>query len=437
MDKMLSAFWRRRSLRFWLVTGMAMSLLPIFVSATAGYVLHHRTIIQPLVEVASKQRGILQPLKDINLHLWDVSTSVIDFAVDGDTRRKAAYKDDADRIESAFEGLSGGMREYGLEIPHVAEARNAWAELAAISNSILSGHKLGGGDAVLDARIEKFETLIEDLGVHLEMAHDAVRVKNEQTHDLALINLKRSERLALVGFAVSIFGAVLGIALISRSLVNSMDRLVVGAMRLASGDREHSINVQIPRELTVVADAFNLMTRRIREQEDALARAAKTDGLTGLYNRREFEYMLAYEIRRAQRYGGYVSVILADIDHFKRFNDTYGHQAGDEALRTVARTLKEGMRDVDRVCRYGGEEIVIVLPDCDANGAQQAAERARAAVETSVIELDLERSAGVTISAGVATFPGNGNTPETLVKSADTALYKSKELGRNRVTAAV
>lgn len=245
-----------------------------------------------------------------------------------------------------------------------------------------------------------------------------------------------SERLAVAGFAVSIIFSVLGVVVINRSLVSSMDQLATGAMRLAAGDRDHQIEVHIPSELANVANAFNVMTSQILEQEETLARLARTDGLTGLFNRREFDRMLAEEIRRGERYGTSVSLIMSDIDHFKNFNDTHGHQAGDEALRAVAQTLKEGVRDVDKACRFGGEEFILILPECDAQAARQAAERVRAAVEAREIHLDGELTTKVAISLGVATYPGSGTTPEALLKSADAALYESKENGRNRVTSA-
>src|SRR6201999_4242040 len=138
------------------------------------------------------------------------------------------------------------------------------------------------------------------------------------------------ECVSVGAFVVSIISALLGIVLINRSLVSSMDKLALGALRLAAGDREHNIEVHVPRELVSVADAFNLMTSQILKQEEALALAARTDGLTGLYNRREFDRMLTEEIQRGNRYGTTFSLLIGDIDHFKRFNDIHGHQGGDD-----------------------------------------------------------------------------------------------------------
>ncbi|MDN3556960.1 diguanylate cyclase [Halomonas maura] len=432
----IPAFWRRRSLKFWLATGMLMSLAPIFISAMAGYVLYHGAIIQPLVEVASKQRQILQPLQSVQLSLWDISESVIDFAIDGEERRKIAYQNKADQIDRDLEKLTAAMQEQGFDISTINQTQDEWRELSTLSGTILSGESLRA-NAIVGEEIEEFEALINRLAHHLETVHDAVRIRNENTHQQALASLTLSEYLAATGLALSILGALLGVVVINRSLVSSMDQLAAGSMRFSGGDRDHRIEVQIPRELANVADAFNQMTKQIREQEDTLERMASTDGLTGLYNRREFDRLLAEEIRRAERYGKPVSLILGDIDHFKSYNDTHGHQAGDEALRTVGQTLAENLRETDKACRFGGEEFVIVLPECDAQAARQAAERVRGAVQARVFHIDGERTAQVTISLGVATSTGNGDTPDTLLKSADLALYRAKDHGRNRVIASV
>lgn len=430
--KKIPGFWRRRSLKFWLATGMLMSLAPIFISAFAGYFLYRGTIIQPLIEVTSKQHHILQPLQNVQLSLWDVSESVIDFAIDGEDRRRLAYQQQASQIDAGLERLAAAMDDQGFDVARIHQAREAWRELAALSSTILSGETLSG-NAVVGMELERFEALIDGLARQLETVHDTVRIRSEQTHQQALDSLTLSEYLAVAGLAVSILGAILGVIVINRSLVSSMDQLAAGSMRFSDGEREHRIDVQIPRELANVADAFNLMTKRIREQEDTLALMAITDGLTGLYNRRGLDQLLAEEMRRAKQNGKPLSLIIGDIDHFKSFNDTHGHQAGDDALRSVGQTLAENLRDVDKACRFGGEEFVAILPGCGAQDARQTAERLRSAVEAKVFPIDGAPSVQVTISLGVATSPDDGDTIDTLLKSADSALYQAKERGRNRV----
>jgi len=161
--------------------------------------------------------------------------------------------------------------------------------------------------------------------------------------------------------------------------------------------------------------------------------SAVTDGLTGLYIRRYFQLTLEQEFQRARRYDRKFSLLMIDIDHFKSINDTYGHQTGDAVLKEVAKILKYQTREVDIVARYGGEEMSIILPETDLEGALLTAEKIRSTVERYQFPDGLK----VTISIGAATcdkdFPQD---KETLIKLADEALYKAKEGGRNRVVAA-
>lgn len=433
--KKIPEFWRRRSLKFWMTTGMLMCLAPIFISAILGYFLYHGAIIQPLVEVAAKQRQILQPLQEVQMSLWDVSESVIDFSIDGKEQRKLTYQNKADQIGIDFEKLTVAMSHQGYDTSSINGAHDEWRELTDLSNTILSGELLHG-NAFVGEEIEAFEARINHLAHQLETVHEAVNARNEQTHQQALASLLHSEYMAMIGLAISIIAAILGVIVINRSLVSSIDRLVSGSMRFSNGERNHQIKVEIPRELANVADAFNTMTKRICEQEKTLEYMARTDDLTGLYNRRELDRQLTEEIRRADRYNKPLSIILADLDHFKAFNDNHGHQVGDEVLRSVSKTLTANLREVDKACRFGGEEFVIILPECDAEAARQTAERVRSAIESSIIQLDEEQTAKLTISIGVATSPHDGTTPESLLKSADVAMYQAKERGRNRVVLA-
>jgi len=159
-------------------------------------------------------------------------------------------------------------------------------------------------------------------------------------------------------------------------------------------------------------------------------RQAVTDDLTGLANRRRFLSALEREIGRSRRSGSPLAVVLADLDHFKKVNDTWGHDVGDEALRTFAATLRATVRDIDLPVRLGGEEFAVLLPDTDLEGASQLADRVRAAVEAAVIRT-AEANVRVTASFGVASFPAT--SAETLLSNADRRLYEAKRLGKNRV----
>jgi diguanylate cyclase (GGDEF)-like protein len=162
---------------------------------------------------------------------------------------------------------------------------------------------------------------------------------------------------------------------------------------------------------------------------------ATTDGLTGLYVRRFFEIRLREELARSRRHGGCVGLVMTDIDHFKKFNDTYGHQQGDVILRELAGIYRLTVRkDVDIPCRYGGEEFVAILPATDLDGALRAAERLRAVTAEHAFPGGPEGTLHVTLSAGVAVSDGPQPLEfDELLSRADQALYRAKDSGRNRV----
>ena len=175
---------------------------------------------------------------------------------------------------------------------------------------------------------------------------------------------------------------------------------------------------------------LDLQTELIYAREQLRERAT-SDSLTSLWNRAAILEILQQELERAQRADVALSVLLADLDHFKRINDTYGHLAGDAALREAAHRMRLAIRPYDRIGRYGGEEFLLVLPDCQGAGAVALAERLRLAVGGDAMAL-AEGMVSVTLSIGIATS-GMAHEVQTLLSAADTALYRAKHSGRNRV----
>lgn len=177
------------------------------------------------------------------------------------------------------------------------------------------------------------------------------------------------------------------------------------------------------------------LLRELEARTELLAKLAAFDELTGVYNRRSLSHSLEGEINRSRRHGHELSVVLIDLDHFKRVNDGHGHRAGDLVLRSAARTLQKQLRSMDIVCRYGGEEFCAILPDTGLSGAVRAAERVRAAIAAEAVDVG-EAVLNVTLSAGVASYlPASMPEVPDLLVQADEALYAAKHQGRNRVCA--
>ncbi|MBK7858543.1 MAG: diguanylate cyclase [Archangiaceae bacterium] len=262
-------------------------------------------------------------------------------------------------------------------------------------------------------------------------------------------------RAQWLGVALALFlvlGAILYLGL---------DRLVVAPIRALQRSVKKmeggSLDARAPklsgREFSELSDNINHMAQALQSQRENLERAvqerthelqelngrlerlAVTDGLTGVFNHRRFQEQLASEVLRSQRTNRPLSVLMIDVDLFKRVNDSMGHPAGDELLRRIAQVVQSTLRQTDLLARYGGEEFAVVLPETPKGEGIAAAERARQAVEEQVNE-GARWTQKVTVSVGVATWPDDGTTPQTLLVAADQALYTAKRAGRNRVVPA-
>jgi diguanylate cyclase (GGDEF)-like protein len=179
-------------------------------------------------------------------------------------------------------------------------------------------------------------------------------------------------------------------------------------------------------ELTSMALASLQLRQKLESQ-------SIRDSLTGLFNRHFMEIALGRELRRAARQRTYLAVFMLDVDRFKDFNDTFGHEAGDNALREIAAVLASSIRSEDVACRYGGEEFVIILPEIQPNVARERAECVRRAVGEMQFSAAKDVTRAITVSIGIAMYPDNGDSPERLLRAADRNLYKAKRLGRNQV----
>jgi len=209
----------------------------------------------------------------------------------------------------------------------------------------------------------------------------------------------------------------------------------VGCLNLYLGER-HEPSEEEERLLSTLASQAAIAIENARLFEET-RQLAITDPLTGLANHRQFYDQLAREFRRSQRYRRPLTLLMLDLDRFKLFNDTYGHLAGDQALRETAGVLRQNARSVDLLARYGGEEFAIILPETEAERALVQAERVRSSVAGHTLSgLEGEAAKGVTVSIGLASLTPRMRRIEDLVQAADQALYRAKSGGRNRIVVA-
>jgi diguanylate cyclase (GGDEF)-like protein len=237
--------------------------------------------------------------------------------------------------------------------------------------------------------------------------------------------------------------------LLGLTIVRPLDRLARGAADVAAGDLSLELPVISRGEVGYLTEAFNNMVARLRQGQEELAAIngilteknkelevlSVTDGLTGLHNRKYFMEALNNELVRARRHNHPFVVMMMDTDHFKKYNDTFGHPAGDALLKKIGEIFRESLRAIDYASRYGGDEFIVLLPEAGKEESLAVAERIRRKVAAAVEKND-SGEIPVTISIGVAAFPEHGDTPEAIIGSADGALYRAKRNGRNQVVVA-
>jgi len=189
----------------------------------------------------------------------------------------------------------------------------------------------------------------------------------------------------------------------------------------------------LKRRTIAVAERVALALANLKLRE-LLRNQSIRDALTGLYNRRYLEESLKRELHRANRANRNVSLVMLDLDHFKHFNDTFGHQVGDILLKEVAGVIKSRMRAGDLACRYGGEEFSLIIAEVNAEGAHKCAESIRETIKHLSLHHRGQTLGTITVSAGIATFPAHGANSEELIRAADEALYRSKKAGRDCIS---
>lgn len=294
-------------------------------------------------------------------------------------------------------------------------------EVTAIPNrtdaaAILAAHRR---DAQVDSMVLAFDALHD----YLEQESNE-RVALSHTQGIRLL-----VTLAIVFIIIYAISLHIGLRFI-RSVVRPLRELDEAAKHFESGDLSWRLTVQTDDEFGQLANTFNGMADRLAATMQRLESLSRRDGLTGLYNRREFDERLAAELIRARRYNHAGSLLLLDVDRFKLINDRYGHQAGDAALKHLAGILQGRLREADVAFRFGGDEFAILLPETGQQDAVALAEGLRTLVAARTLQFQ-GQTLSLSISVGVGSYPECGLAPESLVAVADASLYADKAARRD------
>ncbi len=321
----------------------------------------------------------------------------------------------------------------------------------ALTSAAAAPHALASQSEALDrlaaATVARWETLsgrerqaaIDQLSQHIQLivnlTERAILAANDDINGRmnTLVRDGRNTMWTALGAAWII--AVIGIAIARDALkkvVAPLEELARAADSLANEKYDARAPVGGDHEVFQLGNAFNQMAAKIGAAVEARELKARTDDLTKLPNFRAFSEMIDAEIIRSGRYEHRFGLLVFDIDHFKKYNDSYGHLAGNEALQLVATTIRQSLREVDSAARYGGEEFAAILPQVDEESMRTIGERSRRAIQNLP---PIEGRRRLTVSIGGAIFPEDGRTPDALFQAADKRLYGAKEKGRNMVVA--
>ena len=262
----------------------------------------------------------------------------------------------------------------------------------------------------------------------------------QQPYDAVYWSLGRMRRLSILVGALSLCFAVLLAFLISRYITRSIAKLIYGVRQVANRNFTFKVDIQSKNEIGELADTFNQMVDRlnlhrkhIEQQQNKLEFLARTDALTGLDNHRYFMEELTSEAQRAVHSGSPLSVMILDLDEFKRINDTYGHLVGDHVLLTTAEIIKNHLRSTDIIARYGGDEFCVAVTNTTVPKARAMARKIREEVANREFSPDGAPKFHITCSIGLTEFHKNMTSTLEVLKLADQALYKAKKSGRNQI----
>jgi len=416
--------------RFIMVLGVV--LLPFLLANAVGQFYLLPRLVDPLENIVREVTEEMNPVMHLQVALLKAAMPVNDYLINGDPGELIQFIQLNHRVELAFEETAPERFAQAQERELIVSARRQWQEARQLGEALLRLHDpINDPQAARD--MKRFDAHVYLSVSLLGQIHDiSLRVIDA---DRATARITRTHS-ALIRYGA--FTAALAISLftsiaLARSVLTGVDALRQGAARLSAGELSHRVILAQSDELGELATAFNAMAEKLEQNQKVLYELATRDGLTGLYNHNTFYTLLADELARAQRFKRPVALLMLDIDHFKHVNDTHGHQAGDTILKGLSELLNHQARVIDRVCRYGGEEIAVVLPETDSAAAADIAERLRASVETQPFDINTGAPVRITVSIGVASWPLHGDGADTLVAAADAALYAAKRSGRNRI----
>jgi len=419
---------QKMTLRVRVAVAIVCLLIPVLM-ISIEYMYSFAVFTETLHEVVEESVMESRPLLNLLHYVQEADLEAHDFLAYGTESEKEEYMKAASSVAEALEAT--------LEAPYadITErnmVRSAYIQWKVAHNLILSQmHGEHPGIELKQMRIidKQFKDVEEALSNAIQRANLEMEEEYESAIDKLQFSLGAVILFALLQLAVAFFiwrWLVKVVTAPIASLTGKVKTIGTGTQPEEGG---HYPNDEVGR----LARAVNDTAERVYETTTSLKDMAEHDKLTGLYNHHTFIHLLGIEVERSLRYERVLTLLLIDIDHFKNINDTYGHLAGDEALKQLVSIIIDSLRSIDIAGRYGGDEFAIIMPETPGIDAYSMAERIRLTVNSQQVKLPEGQMVSVGLSIGLAEFPADKVTVQDIVGAADAALYEAKRLGRNKV----
>ena len=414
------------SLRRQILIGTFSLLIPLVALAGAGYYIYLNTVASfDSVMDEVFLHGL--PVGEVRELLFQVSLPVTNHLISSNREEREKYirikKLINQMLEDAIAARADDNSQSNKEM--IRQASVEWqTAMVHADNLVLRRDEISEEEAT---------RLFNQFDHHLGLAIAEVLLYHQNINQ-TIINkrenvdkhLKNVRFISVVIIIIAFLVSVIIILFFVRNVILPLQAIEKGAVQFGQGDFSRRIEITARNELGKLAVTFNSMA-------DKLEDIATRDGLTNLLNKKAILQIFDSELTRARRHETTLSLMMLDLDYFKKINDTYGHQAGDAVLVTASGLIEKYVRGIDFVGRYGGEEIIIVLPDTSETESVEIAERIRRCLASTPIAVSESKFVNVTVSIGIAMFPNDGIDQEDLLKNADLAMYQAKGAGRNQV----